>query len=268
MITFTKMHGLGNDFIVVNAVTEQFQPTSEQICRLADRHTGIGFDQLLIIEPTTEPGADFFYRIFNADGSEAAQCGNGARCIARFIHEKGLCSRDHITVATRAGRLELFLQPGGLVKVNMGIPQLKASTRLETSVVSVEAGIVSMGNAHGVIQMDDVIQVPVPLYGSHLTHAHPDFSEGLNVGFMQVLSPNRIALRVYERGVGETLGCGSGACAAVAVGRSLGVLNSQVQVDLPGGELQIEWVSEDAPLWMTGPAVTVFEGQIMQTMLQ
>lgn len=251
-LKFTKMHGLGNDFMVVNAIAQPFQPSSEQIFQLANRHTGVGFDQLLIIESTTESGADFFYRIFNADGSEAAQCGNGARCIARFIHEKGLCSRDHITVMTRGGRLELFLQPDGQVKVNMGAPQLKGTWQ--------NLQIVSIGNSHAVMQVENITHIPD---GSRLTKAHPDFTDGLNIGFMQVISRNHIALRVYERGVGETLGCGSGACAAVAAGCALGELDSHVQVDLSGGTLQIEWEGKDAFVWMTGPAVTVFDGQIV-----
>jgi diaminopimelate epimerase len=241
-IKFTKMHGLGNDFMVVDGVRQTFHPTPDVIRQLADRHTGIGFDQLLIVEPIADNlvKADFFYRIFNADGSEASQCGNGARCIAQFIHAQQLCDNEHMTVVTQAGLLELYLQKDGQVKVNMGVPQNRSD------------GIISVGNLHKVIEVSDISMAPVEESGDL----------DINVGFMEIKNSQYILLRVHERGVGETLGCGSGACAAVVAGRLAGKLDEHVQVVLPGGSLSINWAGAGSPILMTGPAVTVFEGTL------
>jgi diaminopimelate epimerase len=280
-IHFTKMQGLGNDFMVVNGVNQSFHPTSEIIRQLAHRHTGIGFDQLLIVESVSEPasesavelGADFFYRIFNADGTEVAQCGNGARCVARFIHEQGLSHHDHLKVATKAGILELYLKPEEQVSVNMGVPkhapveipfivdERALIYTFETPLGVVPISTVSLGNPHCVIEVPDINTAPVQELGAYIA-THSRFPEGVNVGFMQIENARHIRLRVYERGVGETLGCGSGACAAVIVGRQLGKLDEQVEVSLPGGKLSLSWADEGSPVWMAGVAVTVFEGSI------
>jgi diaminopimelate epimerase len=273
VVRFTKMHGLGNDFMVVDGVHQSFYPEPNTISQLANRHTGIGFDQLLIVESAQEPGVDFFYRIFNADGSEVAQCGNGARCVARFIDEQSLSHHDHFKVATQAGILELYLKSDGQVSVNMGIPKHspveipfvadeRALTYLfETPIGIVPVSTVSLGNPHCVIEVPDINEAPVQELGAYIA-THLRFPEGVNVGFMQIENSQHIHLRVYERGVGETLGCGSGACAAVVIGRQLGKLDEHVEVSLPGGKLSIAWSGEGLPVWMTGPAVTVFEGSI------
>jgi len=259
-IKFTKMHGLGNDFMVVDGVTQKFHPTSELIRTLSDRHTGIGFDQLLIVE--SDNTADFFYRIFNADGSEAMQCGNGARCIAQFIHAQKLSTKDHITVATKSGLLELYLKSDHQVSVNMGIPQHEPSYTLETPMGVVPVQIVSLGNLHCVIEVPDIIDAPVDTLGAYIS-THAQFPDGINVGFMQIDNANQLHLRVYERGVGETQSCGSGACAAVVTGCLHGLLRDKVDVILSGGSLSIAWEGIGTPVWMTGPAVTVFEGSIL-----
>ena len=273
MIQFTKMHGLGNDFMVVDAVTQNVFFSPEQIRRLADRNFGVGFDQLLLVEPPYDPELDFHYRIFNADGSEVEQCGNGARCFARFVKNKGLTQKYKIRVSTSAGKMLLKLEKDGTVTVNMGVPILEPSavpfkakkaekTYLLPSVSQTFlCGVVSMGNPHCVIEVDDVDNFDVDTIGAELTN-HERFPKGVNVGFMQVLSPEHVKLRVYERGAAETLACGSGACAAAAVGQLQGKLGKTVQVDLPGGPLTIAWEGEGRPLYMTGPAEHVYDGQI------
>jgi diaminopimelate epimerase len=273
MIKFTKMHGLGNDFMVVDCVHQTFEPTASEIERLADRHFGVGFDQLLLIEKAKDANADFFYRIFNADGREVSQCGNGARCLAEFIHAKGLSDKKHLRVATRAGILELQREKPGVVTVNMGVPkfqpaeipflanQVAESYALETEQGTLEIGALSMGNPHCVLRVDSVVHAPVLTLGAILSQ-HPHFPEETNVGFMQVNNENEITLRVYERGAGETLACGSGACAAVVWGQLRGWLSESVKVNLPGGALMIRWAGPGQPVWMTGPAVSVFEGTI------
>ncbi|MCH1921449.1 diaminopimelate epimerase [Shewanella sp. A3A] len=273
MIQFTKMHGLGNDFMVVDAVTQNVFFSPEQIRRLADRNFGIGFDQLLLVEPPYDPELDFHYRIFNADGSEVEQCGNGARCFARFVKNKGLTQKYKIRVSTSSGKMLLKLEKNGSVTVNMGVPILepnlvpfKAKKVEKTYLLPSQSqtflcGVVSMGNPHCVIEVDDVAATDVDSIGAELTK-HERFPKGVNVGFMQVINPEHIKLRVYERGAAETLACGSGACAAAAVGQLQGKLAKTVQVDLPGGSLTIAWEGEGRPLYMTGPAEHVYDGQI------
>ncbi|MBT1446553.1 diaminopimelate epimerase [Shewanella sp. JM162201] len=273
MIHFTKMHGLGNDFMVVDGVTQNVFFSPEQIRRLADRNFGIGFDQLLLVEPPYDPDLDFHYRIFNADGSEVEQCGNGARCFARFVKNKGLTQKHKIRVSTSAGKMTLRLERDGGVTVNMGVPILdpaqipfKAKKAEKTYLLQAAqqtflCGSVSMGNPHVVLEVDDINTAPVAEVGALLTR-HERFPKGVNVGFMQVINQEHIKLRVYERGAAETLACGSGACAAAVVGQLQGKLGTRVRVDLPGGTLSINWEGEGKPLWMTGPAQQVYEGQI------
>lgn len=270
---FTKMHGLGNDFVVLDAFTQPLQLSPDQLRFLGDRHFGIGCDQILLVEPPTRPDTDFNYRIFNADGDEVEQCGNGARCFARYVHEKGLSSKPEISVGTRAGIIKLVLEESGQVRVNMGTPVLdppripfvadrqSAEYTIEVTGETLQLGAISMGNPHAVIVVEDSDSAAVESVGQALQQ-HPRFPQRVNVGFMQILSPEAIRLRVYERGVGETLACGTGACAAVVSGQLRGLLNKRVKVGLPGGELVIEWRNNNDPVLMYGPAVTVFEGMI------
>ncbi|WP_123400879.1 diaminopimelate epimerase [Inmirania thermothiophila] len=267
------MHGLGNDFVVIDAVRQRVEMTPELARRLADRRRGIGCDQVLLVEPAADPRADFRYRIFNADGGEVEQCGNGARCLARFVVDEGLWQAPRLVVETRGGLVGLFLEPDGQVRVDMGPPRLEpaeipidAPARalrypLEVEGERVEVGAVSMGNPHAVLEVADVAAAPVGRLGPALQR-HPAFPAGVNVGFLQVLSPEAVRLRVYERGAGETEACGSGACAAVVWGRLAGRLGPRVRVHLRGGDLVIHWPGEGEPVWMTGPAERVFEGRI------
>ncbi|PIJ50781.1 diaminopimelate epimerase [Erwinia sp. OLTSP20] len=270
---FSKMHGLGNDFMVVDAVTQNVYFSPELIRRLADRHCGVGFDQLLIVEPPYDPELDFHYRIFNADGSEVAQCGNGARCFARFVRLKGLTNKNDIRVSTQTGRMVLSVTENELVKVNMGEPNFdpqqipfranKAENLylMRVAEQTIMAGAVSMGNPHCVIQVDSVRSAQVETLGP-LLESHERFPERVNVGFMEIVNREFIRLRVYERGAGETQACGSGACAAVAVGIQQTLLAEKVRVDLPGGTLHIAWKGPGQPLYMTGPATHVYDGFI------
>lgn len=270
---FSKMHGLGNDFMVVDAVTQNVYFSPELIRRLSDRHRGVGFDQLLVVEPPYDPELDFHYRIFNADGSEVAQCGNGARCFARFVRIKGLTNKRDIRVSTQTGRMVLTVTEVEEVQVNMGEPvfepqqvPFRAAKAEKTYILRAEertvfCGVVSMGNPHCVLQVDDVLTAEVEVLGPML-ESHERFPERVNVGFMQILSPESVKLRVYERGAGETQACGSGACAAVAVGIQQGLLAEEVQVELPGGSLDIRWKGPGHPLYMTGPATHVYDGFI------
>ena len=270
---FSKMHGLGNDFVVVDAITQNVYFTPEIIKRLSDRHRGIGFDQLLIVEPPYDPDIDFHYRIFNADGSEVSQCGNGARCFARFVRLKGLIDKKDISVSTQKGKMILTVKDDGQVRVNMGEPvwepakipfsanKFEKNYILRTEIQTVLCGAVSMGNPHCVVQVEDIRTAKVEQLGPLLEN-HERFPERVNAGFMQILNRGHIKLRVYERGAGETQACGSGACAAVAVGIMQGLLDSKVQVDLPGGSLIIEWQGEGHPLYMTGDAVHIYDGNI------
>ncbi|GAM77425.1 diaminopimelate epimerase [Vibrio ishigakensis] len=270
---FSKMHGLGNDFMVVDCITQNIFFSPELIRRLADRHTGVGFDQLLVVEAPYDPETDFHYRIFNADGSEVEQCGNGARCFARFVTMKGLTNKYSIRVSTKKGKILLKLEGEDQVMVNMGVPEFepnkipfKAKQAEKTYILragqhTLFCGSVSMGNPHVVTVVDDVATANVEEIGP-LLESHERFPERVNAGFMQVLSRDKINLRVYERGAGETQACGTGACAAVAVGIQQGLLDSSVEVSLPGGKLRIDWQGEGKPLFMTGSATHVFDGQI------
>lgn len=267
------MHGLGNDFMVIDGVTQNLYLSPASIRRLADRHLGVGFDQLLLVEPPYDPELDFHYRIFNADGSEVEQCGNGARCFARFVRQKGLIHRDVIKVSTQGGNLVLRLEENERVTVNMGIPNFEPSAiafrankvektyLLQVDKQTVLAGAVSMGNPHCVLLVDDVEQAPVATLGP-LLERHERFSKGVNVGFMQILSRDHIKLRVFERGAGETNACGTGACAAAVIGQYQGLLSDKVKVDLPGGSLLVRWRGAGEPVMMTGPATHVYDGQI------
>lgn len=272
LVRFTKMHGLGNDFVVIDLVTQRVRLSENKVKKLADRHTGIGFDQLLLVEPPTEPDMDFKYRIYNADGSEVEHCGNGARCFGRFVRDKRLTMKDRIAVETAKGKAIITMRDE-LVEVDMGAPMLTPSEipftaaaqqvtyPVDVSGQSVEISAVSMGNPHGVLLVDNVETAPVETLGPAL-EKHPLFPAKANIGFMQVVNPDEIRLRVFERGAGETQACGTGACAAVVAGRLRGLLNEQVTVRLPGGVLEIRWQGEGHPVIMTGPAATVFEGQV------
>lgn len=273
LLKFTKMQGLGNDFVLIDAIRQRVSLTPAKIRKLANRHFGVGCDQVLLVESAHQAHADFRYRIFNADGSEVAQCGNGARCFARFVREQGLCDKDEVQVDTDAGRLVLRFGEGDLVTVNMGIPrhapaeipfdatEERVSYEVDIESRTVSFGAVSMGNPHAVLVVDAVEAAPVASLGPPLEN-HPLFPERVNVGFMQVVDDHHVRLRVFERGSGETLACGSGACAAAVVGIEQGLLHTPVKVDLPGGSLSIEWQGRGHPVFMTGPAITVFEGTI------
>ncbi len=272
-LKFTKMHGLGNDFVVFDAISQSVDLTPAQFKFIGDRHFGIGCDQILLVERPTRPDADFRYRIFNADGGEVEQCGNGARCFVRFVHEKGLSPKSEIRVETASGIIVPRLEPNGQVTVNMGVPRFEpaeipfvAEKRAPTYLLGledkiVEVSVLSMGNPHAVQLVEDADSAPVAADGPRIEH-HPGFPARVNAGFMQVLDRGHIKLRVYERGAGETLACGTGACAAVAAGIARGLLDGEARVTTRGGELTIRWAGEGQPVWMTGPAVTVFEGQI------
>ncbi len=272
-LPFTKMQALGNDFIVFDGITRPIRLTSAFVQAIAERRRGIGCDQVLLAEPAQRPEADFRYRIWNADGSEVEHCGNGVRCIARFLRDRGLSSNDRMCFETLGGLTEVELLGDGRVRVNMGAPRLQpaeipfiaegkaAQYSIEAEAQMLEMGVVSMGNPHGVLRVDDVDKAPVATLGPRLEH-HPRFPQRANIGFMQIIDRQHIRLRVFERGVGETPACGTGACAAVVVGIINQWLDPQVNVDLPGGRLVIHWAGGDAPVWMTGPATTVFEGEI------
>lgn len=272
-LRFSKMHGLGNDFVVIDAINQNFEPTEGQMRYLADRRFGIGCDQILLVESPKDASTDFYYRIFNSDGSEVEQCGNGARCFARFVREKGLTDKDTISVGTAAGNIVLYLEGVDQVRVNMGIPKLEPSEipfdsdhyapeyGLDVAGQKLLIGAISMGNPHSVLQVSDTGSADVETLGPAIEQ-HERFPNRVNAGFMAVRSPHQIDLRVYERGAGETLACGTGACAAVVSGRLRGLLNEQVEVQLPGGTLVISWAGEGQPVWMTGPATTVFDGVV------
>lgn len=270
---FTKMHGIGNDFVVLDGINQKVSLNAEQIRKIADRHFGVGCDQLLLVEAYDDDDADFRYRIFNADGGEVEQCGNGARCFARFVYDQGLTQKTTIPVVTASGRIVLKIQADGQVMVDMGVPELEpthipfiSDQRQTLYNLEIGGGIytfaaVSMGNPHAVLQVANVDTAPVETLGPHI-EKHPVFPRRVNVGFMQIVARNHIRLRVFERGSGETLACGTGACAAVVAGRLQGLLDEQVTVELPGGRLQIRWQGEGQPVWMTGPAETVFRGTL------
>ena len=267
------MHGLGNDFVVIDAINQHITLIPEQIRFMSNRHFGIGFDQLLLVEKPVSNNADFKYRIFNADGGEVAQCGNGARCFARFVRDKNLCGKDELRVDTDSGQLLLRFNENNLITVNMGIPKHKPAEvplldeqesliyKVTVNRIEQSFSAVSMGNPHAVIQVNDVTTAPVAELGRAL-ESHGVFPERANIGFMQVIDRNHIKLRVYERGAAETLACGSGACAAVVVGIEQNLLDNEVCVELPGGELAISWPGRGRPVMMTGSAVSVFDGTI------
>lgn len=262
-LAFSKMHGLGNDFIVIDGINQAVQLNTNQLQVWADRHTGIGFDQVLLLEPATLPEYDFLYRVFNADGSEVAQCGNGARCVARFIQLKQLSNKTSLNLQTQNGSITTHLLANDLVNVNMGAPRFAPikNYTVNFSEQTLTINKVSMGNPHAVIVVDSIATAPVAELGA-LLQTDPHFPERVNVGFMQIINRDTIALRVYERGVGETLACGSGACAAVVIGNLLGLLNAKVTVNLPSGQLVISWQGGDNAVFLAGPASFVFDGVI------
>lgn len=272
-LRFSKMHGLGNDFVVIDGVSQSVRLTPEKIRYIADRNFGVGCDQILLVETPETPDVDFRYRIFNCDGSEVENCGNGARCFAVFVRERKLTGKSVIKVETAGGLIELRVQQDEQVSVDMGIPRLEpaqipfvADARatiypIDVAGKSYDISAVSMGNPHGVLLVDNVKTAPVAEIGPILER-HSRFPARVNVGFMQIVSRTEINLRVFERGVGETLACGTGACGAVVSGRLRGLLDDRVKVNLPGGSLHIQWAGDGQSVIMTGPAVTVFHGQI------
>jgi diaminopimelate epimerase len=273
LVNFSKMHGLGNDFLVLDNVTQNIYLSNEQIKHLAHRNFGVGFDQVLVVEPPYDPDLDFHYRIFNADGSEVGQCGNGARCFAKFVRLKGLTNKNKIKVSTQSGKMTLFVERDGNVSVNMPTPKFEPSQvpftaqKVEGTYIlrsdeeTVLCGVVSLGNPHCVLTVDSIIDAPVETLGKALSH-HERFPQQVNVGFMEIVSPDYIKLRVYERGAAETLACGSGACAAVVIGQTQNKLGRDVTVELPGGKLKVYWKGPGNSVKMTGPAVHVFDGQL------
>ncbi|OGO94443.1 MAG: diaminopimelate epimerase [Coxiella sp. RIFCSPHIGHO2_12_FULL_42_15] len=271
-IQFTKMQGLGNDFVVIDATKHPFQLSSAQIQRMANRRFGVGFDQMLVIEAEDDSVADFRFRIFNADGTEVGQCGNGARCVALFLKQQQLCNKPIIRLSTLGGLLELSLKTGDKVTVSMGVPRFEPNQipfvtnavqkeyQVEVDDKLVTFGVVNVGNPHAVITVSEISAEQVATLGEKISR-HKRFPEGVNVGFMQVIDPQNIRLRVYERGAGETLACGSGACAAMVIGRRNGLLQERVTVSQPGGSLSIDWQGPQSTIKMTGPAATVFYGR-------
>jgi diaminopimelate epimerase len=281
LLRFTKMHGAGNDFVVLDGTRESVQLTPAQVRRLSDRRLGVGADQILVVERSNTPGVDFRYRIYNASGGEVEHCGNGARCFVRYVHDHGLTDKTTVTVETVNNRLELRLLADGRVTVDMNrpvfdhaalpfdasglVPRREGSFELWPLALAdgaaVEVAVLSMGNPHAVMRVDDADSAPVGLIGPQVEQ-HPRFARHVNAGFLQVLDRAHVRLRVHERGAGETLACGTGACAAVVAGIRLGWLEPAVEVETRGGALRIEWNGGDAPVLMTGPAETVFEGEI------
>lgn len=273
LVRFTKMHGLGNDFLVLDTITQKVKVNSALVAKLADRNFGVGFDQMLIVEPPTDPDMDFRYRIFNADGSEVEHCGNGARCFAKFVRDKRLTAKETVAVETQKGPIYLTITEDRQVVVDMGQPVLEPQQipfsadqqaptyPIDVAGQTIEISAVSMGNPHGVLVVDSIDTAPVESWGPEL-EAHPKFPAKANIGFMEIVNRNSIRLRVFERGAGETMACGTGACAAVVAGQLRGLLDPGVTVQLPGGALQIDWNGVGKPLVMTGPATTVYEGQI------
>jgi diaminopimelate epimerase len=279
-LKFTKMHGAGNDFVVIDAISQRIDFTPEQWKQLGDRRFGVGADQMLVVEKSTTPGVDFRYRIFNADGGEVEQCGNGSRAFVKFVREKGLTDKRAIRVETMKGVIEPRMEEDGRITVDMGAPVLAPADvpfradglqgkpqgvdtlwPLDVNGKTIDISVVSMGNPHAVQVVADVDTAPVLVDGPVIEH-HPRFPQRVNAGFMQVVDRHHIRLRVFERGAGETLACGTGACAAVVAGIRRGLLDSPVRVDARGGTLSIAWNGGTAPVLMTGPAVTVFEGEI------
>ena len=274
LLNFTKMQGLGNDFVVVDATAQAFRPDAALLERLTDRHFGVGCDQVLVIDPPPAADVDFGYRIYNADGSESGQCLNGSRCVARFVRSRGLSNKARVRVRTQTSVLELEQLDDGRVRVNTGVPRFEPSAIPLTGFAQapvyslvlgddgqIDCGAVSMGNPHAVIQVADVDTARVTEIGLAL-QTHAAFPQRVNVGFLQIVDAGLARLRVFERGAGETLACGSGACAAMAVGRLWGKLGADVEMRLLGGSLSLQWQGPGSELWMTGPAETVFEGSV------
>jgi diaminopimelate epimerase len=272
-LRFTKMHGLGNDFVMIDAISQQVRLTPERARAIADRNFGVGCDQVLVVQAPEHPDADFRYRIFNSDGNEVENCGNGARCFALFVRQRQLTGRKTICVETAGGLMTLRVQDNDQVSVDMGVPRLAPQDvpfeapqaapvyPLNVAGQQLEISAVSMGNPHAVTVVEDLDLFPVTELGPQVG-SHPLFAKGANAGFMEVLDRQTVKLRVYERGAGETLACGTGACAAVVAGRLRDLLDAKVAVQLPGGTLTVEWQGEGQPVVMTGPATTVFHGQI------
>jgi diaminopimelate epimerase len=272
-ILFSKMHGLGNDFVIMDAIGQKIDLSAETVTQLAHRHRGIGFDQLLLLQAPQNAEQDFFYRIFNADGSEAYQCGNGVRCLAQFIQRQQLADKNQLCLATEVNQHQLIIHEDGQITVDMGIPILdpqqipfESSRKHTIYTLSIKWGdyqvsVVSMGNPHCIFTINDIHELDLNAWGEQIS-SHPRFPERTNVDFMQIKNRHRIDLRIYERGVGETQACGSGACAAVVAGILQGQLDKQVTVTMPGGDLQINWPQAREPVWMTGPAQEVFTGEI------
>lgn len=273
MLHFTKMHGLGNDFMVIDLITQQAKITAKQVKLWGDRHTGVGFDQLLIVEPPSRPDVDFCYRIFNADGSEVEQCGNGARCFAKFVRQKRLTQKKHIIVETKSGIIELLILSDNQVKVNMGLARFKPqeipfiseqqhkSYQIQVEDQSIELSSVSIGNPHAVIRTTQLKTAPVQTLGPKIENHH-QFPNRVNVGFIEIIDRHNAKLRVWERGAGETQACGTGACAAAVVAIQNNWMDSPANIQLPGGKLTIEWDGVNNPIFMTGNAVSVYEGKI------
>lgn len=273
-LKFTKMHGLGNDFIVLDGVRQEIVLNADLIASLAHRHTGVGFDQCLLIEPGQKEGVDFNYRIFNADGHEVGQCGNGARCLALFAQYYGLTDKNKLTIATKTRQMNLTINPDHSVSVDMGIPQRQPAAipfiaeqeadeyQLELNEGTQRIHVINVGNPHAVLLVPDVETAPVSTLGPQISQ-HPRFPEQSNAGFMQVMTPSHIKLRVYERGSGETMACGSGAVAAAAVGRLYHHMDKDIKVALPGGELLIHWPDTQGNITLTGPACFVYEGSLL-----
>ena len=273
-LQFAKMHGLGNDFVVFDAINQDVCLSREQLCWIADRRLGVGCDQVLVVRPASQPGVDFDYQVFNRNGEEAEQCGNGARCIGKFLRHSNLVHKNTVSIKTVSGIYRISLREDDLVTVDMGPPEFEpekipfgaertcTSYMLEVGEQQVEIGAVSMGNPHAVMQVDSVEHAPVSTLGPEI-ESHPMFPRKANVGFMQILDSQNIALRVFERDAGETSACGTGACAAVAVGQSRNLLDTRVSVQLPGGHLLIECDGPDQPVFMTGPAALSYEGSLM-----
>lgn len=259
--SFTKMHGLGNDFVIIDSINQQITLSRAQIKQIADRHFGIGCDQILVLEPHTHTGVDFAYKIFNADGTEAEQCGNGARCIAKYLHNKQLTTKDKLVVIGGLSKSSLHLQANGMVLVNMGTPSTKPvmmQLPLPTA-ETLDIGVIAIGNPHAIIRVDDITQAKVDLYGP-LIAKHQQFPKGINANFVEIVNRSLIKLRVYERGAGETLACGSGACATTAMGQTWGLLDQTVTVELTGGNLVVTREHPTAPIMMSGPAEKIFDG--------
>ncbi|WKD49722.1 diaminopimelate epimerase [Microbulbifer spongiae] len=273
-VKFSKMHGLGNDFVMLDGVSQRIRLSPDKVRRIADRRLGIGCDQVLLVEPPRHPDTDFCYRIFNADGGEVENCGNGARCFARFVHERRLTGKQHLNVEIASGTLQLNLMDADQVEVNMGAPLLepeqipfRADRRAESYPLEVNGetftiGAVSMGNPHAVLLVEDIQLAPVRELGPLLA-VHSRFPQGVNVGFLQIETPSRAHLRVFERGVGETRACGTGACAAMVYAHQRELVEDKVDMHLPGGALTIHWSGPGQPVTMKGPAITVFHGQII-----